>query len=166
MVGVDINARAVETINRGAIHIVEPDLDQVVHAAVTRGDLRATTQPEAADAFLIAVPTPFKDEHQPDLRFVKAAAESIAPVLKKGDLVILESTSPVGSTEQMADWLAAARPDLRFPQHGDTPDIFVAYCPERVLPGQVMVELINNDRVIGGMTPACSARASELYRLF
>lgn len=166
VVGVDINARAVETINRGAIHIVEPDLDQVVHAAVTRGDLRATTQPEAADAFLIAVPTPFKDEHQPDLRFVKAAAESIAPVLKKGDLVILESTSPVGSIELMADWLAAARPDLRFPQHGDTPDIFVAYCPERVLPGQVMVELINNDRVIGGMTPACSARASELYRLF
>ncbi|WNK66847.1 UDP-N-acetyl-D-mannosamine dehydrogenase [Pantoea agglomerans] len=166
VVGVDINARAVETINRGAIHIVEPDLGQVVHAAVTRGDLRATTQPEAADAFLIAVPTPFKDEHQPDLRFVKAAAESIAPVLKKGDLVILESTSPVGSTELMADWLAAARPDLRFPQHGDTPDIFVAYCPERVLPGQVMVELINNDRVIGGMTPACSARASELYRLF
>ncbi|WP_370417417.1 UDP-N-acetyl-D-mannosamine dehydrogenase [Pantoea vagans] len=166
VVGVDINARAVETINRGAIHIVEPDLDQVVHAAVTRGDLRATTQPEAADAFLIAVPTPFKDDHQPDLRFVKAAAESIAPVLKKSDLVILESTSPVGSTEQMADWLAAARPDLRFPQHGETPDIFVAYCPERVLPGQVMVELINNDRVIGGMTPACSARASELYRLF
>lgn len=166
VVGVDINARAVETINRGAIHIVEPDLDRVVHAAVTRGDLRATTQPEPADAFLIAVPTPFKDEHQPDLRFVKAAAESIAPVLKKGDLVILESTSPVGSTEQMADWLAAARPDLRFPQHGETPDIFVAYCPERVLPGQVMVELINNDRVIGGMTPACSARASELYRLF
>ncbi|KGD73299.1 UDP-N-acetyl-D-mannosamine dehydrogenase [Pantoea vagans] len=166
VVGVDINARAVETINRGAIHIVEPDLDQVVHAAVTRGDLRATTQSEAADAFLIAVPTPFKDDHQPDLRFVKAAAESIAPVLKKGDLVILESTSPVGSTEQMADWLAAARPDLRFPQHAETPDIFVAYCPERVLPGQVMVELINNDRVIGGMTPACSARASELYRLF
>ncbi|SKA08355.1 UDP-N-acetyl-D-mannosamine dehydrogenase [Pantoea eucalypti] len=166
VVGVDINARAVETINRGAIHIVEPDLDEVVHAAVTRGDLRATTQPEPADAFLIAVPTPFKDEYQPDLRFVKAAAESIAPVLKKGDLVILESTSPVGSTEQMAEWLAAARPDLRFPQHGETPDIFVAYCPERVLPGKVMVELINNDRVIGGMTPACSARASALYRLF
>ncbi|HAI04803.1 UDP-N-acetyl-D-mannosaminuronic acid dehydrogenase [Pantoea sp. AN62] len=166
VVGVDINARAVETINRGAIHIVEPDLDQVVHAAVTRGDLRATTQPEAADAFLIAVPTPFQAEHQPDLRFVQAAAESIAPVLKPGDLVILESTSPVGTTEQMADWLAAARPDLRFPQHGETPDIYIAYCPERVLPGKVMVELINNDRVIGGMTPACSARASELYRLF
>jgi len=166
VVGVDINARAVDTINRGAIHIVEPDLDQVVHAAVTRGDLRATTQPEAADAFLIAVPTPFQAGYQPDLRFVKAAAESIAPVLKPGDLVILESTSPVGTTEQMAAWLAAARPDLRFPQQSETPDIYIAYCPERVLPGKVMVELINNDRVIGGMTPACSARASELYRLF
>lgn len=166
VIGVDINAHAVEIINQGAIHIVEPDLDHVVHKAVTRGDLRATTQPEAADAFLIAVPTPFMADYQPDLRFVKAAAESIAPVLKQGDLVILESTSPVGSTEQMAEWLAAARPDLRFPQQGGLPDIFIAYCPERVLPGKVMVELINNDRVIGGMTPACSARASELYRIF
>ncbi|ARF51731.1 UDP-N-acetyl-D-mannosamine dehydrogenase [Pantoea stewartii] len=166
VVGVDINARAVDTINRGAIHIVEPDLEQVVQAAVARGDLRATTQPEAADAFLIAVPTPFQADRQPDLRFVQAAAISIAPVLKKGDLVILESTSPVGSTEQMAEWLAAERPDLRFPQQGDEPDVFIAYCPERVLPGQIMVELIKNDRVIGGMTPACSARASALYRLF
>ncbi|WHS98645.1 UDP-N-acetyl-D-mannosamine dehydrogenase [Pantoea sp. SGAir0180] len=166
VVGVDINARAVDTINRGAIHIVEPDLEQVVQAAVARGDLRATTQPEAADAFLIAVPTPFQADRQPDLRFVQAAAISIAPVLKKGDLVILESTSPVGSTEQMAEWLAAARPDLRFPQQGDEPDVFIAYCPERVLPGQIMVELIKNDRVIGGMTPACSARASALYRIF
>ncbi|MCU7367310.1 UDP-N-acetyl-D-mannosamine dehydrogenase [Pantoea stewartii] len=166
VVGVDINARAVDTINRGAIHIVEPDLEQVVQAAVARGDLRATTQPEAADAFLIAVPTPFLADRQPDLRFVQAAAISIAPVLKKGDLVILESTSPVGSTEQMAEWLAAARPDLRFPQQGDEPDVFIAYCPERVLPGQIMVELIKNDRVIGGMTPACSARASALYRIF
>ncbi|WP_205952417.1 UDP-N-acetyl-D-mannosamine dehydrogenase [Pantoea stewartii] len=166
VVGVDINARAVDTINRGAIHIVEPDLEQVVQAAVARGDLRATTQPEAADAFLIAVPTPFQANRQPDLRFVQAAAISIAPVLKKGDLVILESTSPVGSTEQMAEWLAAARPDLRFPQQGNEPDVFIAYCPERVLPGQIMVELIKNDRVIGGMTPACSARASALYRIF
>jgi len=166
VVGVDINARAVETINRGAIHIVEPALDKVVHEAVTQGYLRATTQPEAADAFLIAVPTPFMADHQPDLRFVKAAAESIAPVLKKGDLVILESTSPVGATEQMAEWLAVTRPDLRFPQHGGTPDIFIAYCPERVLPGKIMQELIHNDRVIGGMTLACSAQASALYRLF
>ncbi|MEZ3501131.1 UDP-N-acetyl-D-mannosamine dehydrogenase [Pantoea sp. KPR_PJ] len=164
--GVDINAHAVETINRGAIHIVEPALDKVVHEAVSQGFLRATTQPEAADAFLIAVPTPFMADHQPDLRFVKAAAESIAPVLKKGDLVILESTSPVGTTEQMAEWLAVTRPDLRFPQHGGTPDIFIAYCPERVLPGKIMQELIHNDRVIGGMTPACSAQASALYRIF
>ena len=166
VIGVDINARAVETINRGEIHIVEPELGDVVRAAVHNGNLRATTQPEAADAFLIAVPTPFVGDHQPDLSYVQAAALSIAPVLKAGDLVILESTSPVGATEQMAQWLAAARPDLRFPQHGEQPDVFIAYCPERVLPGKVMVELLENDRVIGGMTPACSARASELYRIF
>ncbi len=136
MVGVDINARAVDTINRGAIHIVEPDLEQVVQAAVARGDLRATTQPEAADAFLIAVPTPFQADRQPDLRFVQAAAISIAPVLKKGDLVILESTSPVGSTEQMAEWLAAERPDLRFPSRAMNrtfllPTALSVFCPAR-----------------------------------
>ncbi len=167
VVGVDINAQAVETINRGEIHIVEPDLGLVVKNAVEQGYLRATTKPEAADAFLIAVPTPFKDDHQPDLSWVKAAAESIAPVLKKGDLVILESTSPVGATEQMAEWLAMIRTDLTFPQHaGEEADIHIAYCPERVLPGQVMVELIKNDRVIGGMTPLCSRMASELYNIF
>lgn len=167
VIGVDINAHAVETINRGEIHIVEPDLDRVVKTAVSGGFLRATTQPEAADAFLIAVPTPFKDDHQPDMSWVKAAAESIAPVLQKGNLVILESTSPVGATEQMAEWLAMARPDLTFPQHaGEEADINVAYCPERVLPGKVMVELFKNDRVVGGLTPACSQRASDLYRIF
>lgn len=166
VVGVDINARAVETINRGEIHIVEPELGDVVRDAVNSGHLRATMQAEAADAFLIAVPTPFIGDHQPDLSFVQAAADAIASVLKAGDLIILESTSPVGTTEQLADWLAAARPDLRFPQHGDVVDVAIAYCPERVLPGKVMVELIENDRVIGGMTPACSARASELYRIF
>ncbi|WP_182058936.1 UDP-N-acetyl-D-mannosamine dehydrogenase [Pantoea sp. ME81] len=166
VIGVDINVRAVETINRGDIHIVEPELGDVVREAVQAGFLRATTQAEAADAFLIAVPTPFIGDHQPDLSYVQAAALSIAPVLKTGDLVILESTSPVGATEQMAAWLAEARPDLRFPQHGDNCDVFIAYCPERVLPGKVMVELLENDRVIGGMTPACSARASELYRIF
>lgn len=166
VIGVDINVRAVETINRGDIHIVEPELGDVVREAVQAGHLRATTQAEAADAFLIAVPTPFIGDHQPDLSYVQAAALSIAPVLKTGDLVILESTSPVGATEQMAAWLAEARPDLRFPQHGDDCDVFIAYCPERVLPGKVMVELLENDRVIGGMTPACSARASELYRIF
>lgn len=167
VVGIDINQHAVDTINRGAIHIVEPDLDKVVKTAVEGGFLRASTQPVEADAFLIAVPTPFKGDHEPDMVFVKAAAESIAPVLKKGALVILESTSPVGSTEQMAGWLADLRPDLTFPhQAGEAADINVAYCPERVLPGQVMVELIKNDRVIGGMTPVCSARASELYKTF
>lgn len=167
VVGVDINSRAVETINRGEIHIVEPELGEVVKAAVENGFLRATTQPVEADAFLIAVPTPFKGEHEPDMKFVQAAAESIAPVLHKGNLVILESTSPVGATEQMAEWLAALRPDLSFPQQaGDNADINIAYCPERVLPGQVMVELIKNDRVVGGMTEVCSARASELYYIF
>lgn len=171
VIGMDVNQHAVDTINRGEIHIVEPDLDMVVHAAVTEGYLRATTQPEPADAFLIAVPTPFKDgptgPHHPDMDFIEAASKSIAPVLKKGDLVILESTSPVGATEQMAAWLAEARPDLSFPQtHGEASDIRVAHCPERVLPGQVLRELVQNDRVIGGMTPKCSEAAARLYKIF
>ena len=171
VIGVDVNQHAVDTINRGQIHIVEPDLDMVVQAAVNQGYLRATTVPEPADAFLIAVPTPFKadhnGDHEPDLRFIEAASTSIALVLKPGDLVILESTSPVGTTEQMADWLAAARPDLSFPQtHGEASDIRIAYCPERVLPGHVLRELLQNDRVIGGMTPKCSEAASQLYKIF
>jgi len=167
VIGVDINQHAVDTINRGGIHIVEPDLDALVKQAVDEGFLEASTRPYPADAFLIAVPTPFKGEHQPDLKYVEAAARSIAPVLKKGDLVILESTSPVGTTEQMAEWLAECRPDLTFPQQeSDRADINIAYCPERVLPGQVMVELIKNDRVIGGMTAVCSQRACDLYNIF
>lgn len=167
VIGVDVNQDAVDTINRGAIHIVEPDLDMLVHAAVTEGYLRATTTTEPADAFLIAVPTPFKDDHQPDLAYIEAASRSIAPVLKKGDLVILESTSPVGATEQMAAWLAEARPDLSFPQtHGEDSDIRMAYCPERVLPGKVLQELVQNDRVIGGLTARCSAVAARLYKIF
>lgn len=172
VIGVDVNQQAVNTINRGEIHIVEPDLDMVVHAAVTEGYLRATTVAEPADAFLIAVPTPFllgeeNGDHQPDLSYIKSASLAIAPVLKKGDLVILESTSPVGATEQMAAWLATARPDLSFPQsHGEDSDIRVAYCPERVLPGHVLRELVQNDRVIGGMTAKCSVAAASLYKLF
>lgn len=167
VIGVDVNQKAVDTINRGQIHIVEPDLDMVVHAAVVEGYLRATTQPEQADAFLIAVPTPFKDGHQPDLSYIESASKSIAPVLKKGDLVILESTSPVGATEQMAAWLAEARPDLSFPQtHGEASDVRVAHCPERVLPGHVLRELVQNDRVIGGMTGKCSEAAVRLYKTF
>jgi UDP-N-acetyl-D-mannosaminuronic acid dehydrogenase len=171
VIGVDVNQQAVDTINQGRIHIVEPDLDMVVQAAVTEGFLRATTTPEPADAFLIAVPTPFKDgpsgPHHPDLGYIECAAKSIAPVIKKGDLVILESTSPVGATEQMAAWLAGARPDLTFPQtHGEDSDIRVAHCPERVLPGHVLRELVQNDRVIGGMTPKCSDAAVRLYKTF
>ncbi|TXE67592.1 UDP-N-acetyl-D-mannosamine dehydrogenase [Serratia nevei] len=167
VVGVDVNQHAVDTINRGAIHIVEPDLDKVVKEAVNGGFLQAVTKPQPADAFLIAVPTPFKGDHEPDLAYVEAAAKSLAPVLKKGDLVILESTSPVGATEQMAEWLAETRSDLSFPQQaGEAADVNIAYCPERVLPGQVIVELIKNDRVIGGMTAKCSERASALYKIF
>ncbi|WP_223616173.1 UDP-N-acetyl-D-mannosamine dehydrogenase [Pseudomonas sp. BF-B-30] len=167
VIGIDVNQHTVDTINRGEIHIVEPDLDMVVHAAVTEGYLRATTKPEPADAFLIAVPTPFKGDHEPDLSYIESASKNIAPVLKKGDLVILESTSPVGATEQMAAWLAEARPDLSFPQtHGESSDIRIAHCPERVLPGHVLRELVQNDRVIGGMTPKCSELAISLYKVF
>lgn len=168
VVGVDVNRHAVDTINRGEVHIVEPDLDIVVRAVVREGYLRATAVPEPAEAFLIAVPTPFKEEnHDPDLGFIEAAARAIAPVLVAGNLVILESTSPVGATEAMAGWLAEARPDLSFPQtSGEASDIRIAHCPERVLPGKVMQELITNDRIIGGMTPTCSARAAALYKTF
>jgi UDP-N-acetyl-D-mannosaminuronic acid dehydrogenase len=167
VIGVDVSTRAVEAINQGKIHIVEPDLDVVVHAVVTEGWLRATTTPEPADAFLIAVPTPFKDGNQPDLAYIEAASKAIAPVLKAGDIVILESTSPVGATEEMAAWLAGARPDLTFPQtHGEASDIRIAHCPERVLPGHVLRELVQNDRVIGGMTPKCSQAAVDLYKMF
>ena len=168
VVGVDVNDAVVNTINRGEIHIVEPDLDMVVHATVREGYLRATTTPEPADAFLIAVPTPFTgDNHQADLSYIEAASKAIADVLVEGNLVILESTSPVGATEAMARWLAEARPDLSFPQDaGEDSDIRVAHCPERVLPGKVMQELISNDRVIGGLTPRCSVLASELYKSF
>lgn len=172
VIGVDINQHAVDTINQGKIHILEPELDMIVNAAVKEGYLKAVTKPEAADAFLIAVPTPFLpcedgEVPAPDLSYIEAASKAIAPVLKKGDLVILESTSPVGTTEQMADWLAKTRPDLTFPQTaGEYADVNVAHCPERVLPGHVVRELVENDRVIGGISARCSERAVELYRCF
>jgi len=167
VVGVDVDKHAVDTINQGKIHIVEPDLDMLVHAAVSQGFLRATTCTEPANAFLIAVPTPFKESHKPDLSHIEAAAATIAPVLQKGNLVILESTSPVGTTDALATWLAEHRPDLTFPQQaGEASDIRIAYCPERVLPGHILRELVENDRIIGGMTPACSRLARELYELF
>ncbi|MEZ6854226.1 UDP-N-acetyl-D-mannosamine dehydrogenase [Halodesulfovibrio aestuarii] len=167
VIGVDVNKHAVDTINKGCIHIVEPGLSEVVRQVVGKGFLKATTVPEPADAFLIAVPTPFVGEFQPDVSYIKSACSSIAPCLKKGDLIILESTSPVGTTELMAEWLQEARPDLKFPfNENDIPDVHLAYCPERVLPGQVLRELVENDRVVGGVTPECSRRAKELYNIF
>lgn len=167
IIGLDVNQKAVDTINRGAVHIVEPDLDIVVRSTVTTGNLRATTTPEPADAFMIAVPTPFKDKHQPDLSYIKAVAKTIAPVLEPGNLIVLESTSPVGTTEKLSGWLAQEREDLSFPhQKGEQSDIRVAHCPERVLPGYILQELVNNDRIIGGMTPRCAQAALKLYKIF
>lgn len=166
IVGVDVSEAVVAKINRGQVHIVEPDLDALTARAVQIGKLRAATKPAPADAFIIAVPTPFHDG-KADLSYVEAAAASIAPVLKRGDLVVLESTSPPGTTERMAAQLGALRPDLRMPTSGvEECDVHIAYCPERVLPGRVLVELVENDRVIGGITARCSARAEELYRIF
>ncbi len=168
VIGVDINQHAVDTINQGKIHIVEPELDVLVHATVRDGYLKAQTTPEVADAFIMAVPTPFKGEdHEPNLDYIESATRTLAKVLKKGDLVVLESTSPVGATEKMAEWLAQERPDLTFPQqNGEESDIRIAHCPERVLPGHVIRELVENDRIIGGMTAKCTKDATELYKIF
>lgn len=168
VIGVDSDARVVNGVNAGKVHIVEPMLDAAVATAVASSALRAVTVPEPADAFVIAVPTPFRgDNREPDLSYVESAARAIAPVLAKGNLVVLESTSPVGATEKMTAWLAEARPDLVFPVMGGAPaDVAIAYCPERVLPGNVLTELIKNDRVIGGMTKSCSEKAERLYGHF
>jgi UDP-N-acetyl-D-mannosaminuronic acid dehydrogenase len=173
VVGVDVVQNKVDIINAGKTHIIEPGLEVMVKEGVKNGFLRAVTSPEPADAFLIAVPTPFlknTSEYaspKPDLSYIESASRSLAKVLKKGDIVILESTSPVGTTEKMASWLAEERDDLTFPHtHGSQSDIRVAYCPERVLPGNIIMELINNDRVIGGMTKRCSEAAIEVYRSF
>lgn len=165
--GVDVNSHAVNMINQGKVHIIEPDLDALVRDVVQKGNLTATDTPVAADAFIVAVPTPFKDNHEPDLRYIEAASKALAPFLKPGNLVILESTSPVGATEQMSGWLSEARPDLSFPQDvGEQSDIMIAHCPERVLPGKVLQELITNDRIVGGITPRCAKAACELYNIF
>ena len=168
VVGVDINQSVVDSVNEGKVHIVEPSLDAVVQSAVASGHLKAATRPEAADAFMIAVPTPITAEKASDMRAVLSAIDAIAPVLTPGNLVVLESTSPVGSTDLITQRMAAARPDLRFPKPGvEGPvDIHVAYCPERVLPGKVIEELVSNDRAIGGMTPACTELAVSLYAMF
>ena len=168
VVGVDVNQYAVDTINQGKIHIVEPELDILVRATVQTGHLRAVLNPEKADAFIVTVPTPFKEDYKPDLSFIESAAKSIATVLEKGNLVILESTSPVGTTEKMTAWMKLERPDLSFPEFsGDkVVDVAVAHCPERVMPGQIVRELVENDRIIGGMTSHCAERAHGLYKAF
>ncbi|MCZ8325054.1 MAG: UDP-N-acetyl-D-mannosamine dehydrogenase [Sphingomonadaceae bacterium] len=165
--GVDVTQSVVDTINRGEIHIEEVDLDGLVQGVVARGLLQASTAVAPADVFIIAVPTPFDANHAPDISYVLAAGEAVAKVLKPGDTVILESTSPVGTTEALRDLIAARRPDLKCPGlTTDIPDLSIAYCPERVLPGRILEELTNNDRSIGGITPRCARKALSFYKLF
>jgi UDP-N-acetyl-D-mannosaminuronic acid dehydrogenase len=158
--GVDISQKVVDTINAGKIHIVEPELDTAVASTVAAGFLRADTRAVAADVYLVVVPTPFKGgSHEPDISYIQAATEGILPLLKEGDLYIIESTSPVGTTERMGDFIYAQRPELKGKLH-------IAYCPERVLPGNVMYELVHNDRVIGGVDDAATEKACEFYQQF
>lgn len=166
--GVDVNKNAVEMINSGKVHIYEPDLDILVKAAVQSGKLRASLQPEKADIFILAVPTPFKDGHKPDLTYVEAAAKAIAPVIKNGNIIILESTSPIGTTEKVAEWILEERSDLTTSEemHNDKGRIYVAHCPERVLPGHILKELVENDRIIGGLDKESTKRTVEFYKQF
>jgi len=171
VLGLDVSQKVVDTINRGEIHIEEVDLEGLVQGVVSRGLLSASLEVAPADVFVIAVPTPFekaeKGEHAPDISYVLAAGRKIAPGLKAGDVVILESTSPVGTTEKMRDMIAQMRPDLKIPGlTRETPDISIAYCPERVLPGRILEELTNNDRSIGGITPRCARKALAFYKRF
>jgi len=165
--GVDIRQEVVDRLNNGQAHFSEPDLDLLLGATVTKGKLKGFLTPQPADCFIIAVPTPFNEDRSPDLSYVESAARSIAPVLTPGNLVILESTSPVGTTERLARILQEENPKVVAPLPGnDEPNIHLAYCPERILPGQMMRELIYNDRIIGGMTPACTDLAKEVYGNF
>ncbi|MEV4444876.1 MULTISPECIES: UDP-N-acetyl-D-mannosamine dehydrogenase [Streptomyces] len=167
VVGVDVNQATVDLINAGQAPFVEPDLAVAVSGAVAMGRLRASSQTEPADAFIIAVPTPVGEDREPDLSYVRDAAASVADVLQPGALVVLESTSPPGTTLRLSEWLAERRPDLTFPHSaGSAADVHVAHCPERVLPGRIMIEIVTNDRLIGGVSECCGARAKSLYELF
>ena len=157
--GVDINPAVVKTVNSGNVHIIEPELDAAVSQAVSSGNLKAGTQAIEASVYLIVVPTPFKDKNEPDISFVEAATKSIIPLLKDGDLYIIESTSPVGTTEKMMHLIYSTRPELQDKLH-------IAYCPERVLPGNVMQELVYNDRVIGGVDEDSTQRAIHFYKKY
>ena len=160
VVGVDVSPAVVDTINGGDIHIVEPDLDILVKSAVNAGNLRASLEPTEADVFILAVPTPFKGNYDPDLSYVRQATRAIAPYLKPGNLIILESTSPVGTTEETVARL------LQEHGHDIDNDIFIAHCPERVLPGRIIVELVQNDRIVGGINPRSTEIAAKFYREF
>ena len=165
--GVDLSEDIVEQVSRGEAPFAEPDLSIAVSGAVAMGRLSASTEVPPADAYIIAVPTPFTAGHQPDLSAVTAAAEAIAGQLRGGEIIVLESTCPPGTTRQVSELIAALRPDLLMPHlPGIVPDVHLAHCPERVLPGRIMIEIATNDRVIGGLTPACAQRAAELYRTF
>jgi UDP-N-acetyl-D-mannosaminuronic acid dehydrogenase len=166
VVGVDINQETVNTINKGQIHIVEPNLEILVTSTVTSGYLKAVTIPEPSDVFMIATPTPITADNKADLSFVKSAISAISPFLSPGNLIILESTSPVGTTDNIARWIKELRPDLRIPSLDDEPNIHLAYCPERIMPGKVVKELVENDRIIGGMTLRCADQAESLYEVF
>lgn len=159
VVGVDVNKDVVEVTNAGKLHIVEDGLEALLKEAIASGDFKAYTQPQVSDAYFIVVPTPFKGEHEPDISFVQAATRMVLPLLKEGDLYVIESTSPIGTTEKMAELIFNERPELEG-------KIYIAYCPERVLPGNIIYELVNNDRVIGGIDEASTEKAKEFYRHF
>lgn len=159
VVGVDINAQVVEKTNAGELHIVEPGLGDLLKEVIANGMLHAQTTPEECDAYFMVVPTPFKGNHEPDISYVEAATRAVLPFLKKGDLFVIESTSPVGTTEAMAALIYAERPELKG-------EIYIAYCPERVLPGNVIYELVHNDRVIGGIDEASTEKAIQFYSQF
>lgn len=159
VIGVDINPEVIDTLNRGEIHIVEPQLCELCREVVSSGMLSVSLKPEEADVHLIVVPTPFKGNHEPDISYIENATESLIPFLKNGDLFIIESTSPVGTTEYIAEFIFTKRPELR-------DNLFIAYCPERVLPGNIVYELVNNDRVIGGINEVSTLKAQEFYSIF
>ncbi|MBO0922485.1 UDP-N-acetyl-D-mannosamine dehydrogenase [Cellulomonas sp. zg-ZUI222] len=166
VIGVDVNQATVDAVNRGEVPFVEPDLEISVAGAVSQGRLRADVKTPPADVFVVAVPTPFADDHAADLSYIEAAADALAPQLQGGELVILESTSPPGATQHMADRILAARPDLSLHGRAGRPVVHFAHCPERVLPGRVMVELVTNDRIVGGLTRVAAEKARDLYATF
>jgi UDP-N-acetyl-D-mannosaminuronic acid dehydrogenase len=169
VIGIDINNAIVEDVNRGNVKLTEPKLNNIVKNAVVKGYLRATKKYEKADVFIIAVPTPFKNNHKPDLSYIESAVKSIAPILEKNNIIILESTSPVGTTEKIINWMKEIRPDLKYPVYNNTDqncDLYIAHCPERVLPGNIIKEFSENDRIIGGVTKECAIRVKNFFKKY